>query len=174
MTKPETINILKTRRSVRGYTDKIVPEEVLDMILDAATYAPTSNGNQSPVIVLVKDKETRDELSRLNAKIRGKDFDPYYGAPVIALVLADSSCDSAVVDCCGVVNYILIAAKACGVDSCWIAKEKEMFETEEGKRLLDKWNLPRTLCGVAAAALGYAAGDQPEAAPRKSDYIVKI
>lgn len=174
MTIPETINVLKTRRSVRGYTDKMISEDILDVILDAATYAPTGSGKQSPVIVLVKDKETRDEVSRLNAKMRGTDSDPYYGAPVIALVLADSSRGSVVEDGSGVVNYLMVAAKACGVDSCWIAMEKEMFETEEGKQLLDKWNLPRSLCGVAAAALGYAAGEQPEAAPRKSNYIVKI
>ena len=174
MTTPETIRVLKTRRSVRAYRDEMVPDDVLDVILDAATYAPTGSGKQSPVIVLVKDPETREQVSRLNARMRGTDTDPYYGAPVIALVLADSGRGSAVQDGSGVVNYLMIAAKACGVDSCWIAMEKEMFETEEGKQLLDKWGLPRTLCGIAAAALGYAAGEQPQAAPRKSDYIVKI
>lgn len=174
MTIPETINVLKSRRSIRAYSDEMVPDDVLDAILDAATYAPTGSGKQSPVIVLIKDKQTREEVSRLNAKMRGIDTDPYYGAPVIALVLADSGRGSVVEDGSGVVNYLMLAAKACGVDSCWIAMEKEMFEAEEGKQLLDKWNLPRTLCGVAAAALGYADGEQPEAAPRKSDYIVRI
>lgn len=174
MIVPETIQVLKSRRSIRRYTDEYVPDHVLDEILDAATYAPTGNGNQSPVIVLIKDKETRDEVSKLNAKMRGTDSDPYYGAPIIALVLADSDRGSAVEDGCGVVNYLMVAAKAYGVDSCWIAKEKEMFDTEEGKQLLDRWNLPRTLKGVAAVALGYTDGKQPTAAPRKDGYIVKI
>ena len=81
---------------------------------------------------------------------------------------------AAVTDGSSVVNYLMLAAKACGVDSCWIAHEKELFELEEGKQLLKKWGLPETLCGVAAAALGYAACEQPVAAPRKSDYIKVI
>ena len=170
----DMIQLLKTRRSIRAYTDQMIPDDVLNVILDAATYAPTAGGRQSPVIVLIKDKETRDQVAALNAKTRGSEADPYYGAPVIALVLADDSKGAAVTDGSSVVNYLMLAAKACGVDSCWIAHEKELFELEEGKQLLIKWGLPETLCGVAAAALGYAACEQPVAAPRKSDYIKVI
>ena len=49
-----------------------------------------------------------------------------------------------------------------------------MFDSREGKELLEKWNLPTTLTGVGALALGYIDGDQPEASERKKNYIVKI
>ena len=153
MSMMEVIELMKQRRSVRSYTDEVVSDEVLDTILETATYAPTGGGKQSPVIVAVKDPETRDLISRLNAKVMGGDTDPFYGAPVIVLVLA---------------------AKACGVDSVWVAREKEIFDSEEGKALLKKWGLPDSLRGVGAAALGYHAGEEPEAAPRKEDYIIKI
>ena len=168
------IDVLKNRRSVRAYTDQMVPEDVLDVILEAATYAPTGSGKQSPVIVAIRDKETRDEISRLNAQVMGSKSDPYYGAPVIALVLADGERGSYVEDGTGVLNYLMIAAKACGVDSVWVAREKEIFESEEGKALLKKWGLPETLKGVGSVALGYNAKEEPKAAPRKEDYIVKI
>jgi len=173
MSEKEFINIMKTRRSIRSYSEKTVPDDVLDTILDAATYAPTANGRQAPVIVLVRSESDRARLSALNAKIRGKDADPYYGAPVIALIFADSSIGVNTEDGTGVANYLMLAAKAYGVDSCWIAKEKEMFETDEGKAILSDWGLSDTLRGVCAVALGYAASEQPAAQPRKEGYIVK-
>lgn len=174
MSMTEVIELMKKRRSVRSYTDEVVSDEVLDTILEAATYAPTGSGKQSPIIVAVKDQETRNLLSKLNAKVMGSDTDPYYGAPVIVLVLADGNRGSYIEDGSGVLNYILLAAKACGVDSVWVAREKEIFDSEEGKALLKKWGLPDHLRGVGAAALGYNAGEEPEAAPRKDGYIVKI
>lgn len=174
MSMMEVIELMKKRRSVRSYTDEMVSDEVLDTILETATYAPTGSGKQSPVIVAVKDKETRDYVSSLNAKVMGKDTDPYYGAPVIVIVLADGTRGSYVEDGSGVLNYLMLAAKAQGIDSVWVAREKEIFDSEEGKELLRKWGLPETLRGVGAVALGYNAGAEPEAAPRKEDYIVKI
>ena len=81
------IKAIETRRSVRSFSQKAIPEELLDAVLKAGTYAPTGGGRQSPVIVAVKDAAYRDKIARLNAEVMGKDTDPYYGAPVIILVL---------------------------------------------------------------------------------------
>lgn len=53
----------------------------------------------------------------------------------------------------------------------WVNREREIFDSPDGKALLRAWGLPETLRGVGAIALGYAAGPAPEAAPRKADYI---
>lgn len=74
----QVLEALKTRRSVREYSDQMVEQEQLDAIMEAATYAPTGMGQQSPVIVLVKNKEIRDKISKLNAKVMGRDIDPFY------------------------------------------------------------------------------------------------
>ena len=89
----EMLEAMKNRRSIRSYRkDLMIQEDVLQEILKTATYAPTGGGRQSPVIIAIKDKEMRDHISKLNAQIMGdKDADPFYGAPVIALVLADGS-----------------------------------------------------------------------------------
>lgn len=168
----EVLEVLKNRRSVRNFTDEMVPDEILEKILEAGTYAPTGSGRQSPVIVAVKDRETRDYLSELNAKVAGSSTDPFYGAPIFLVVLASGK--SAVEDGSGVMNYLMLAAKACDVDSVWIAREKEIFESEEGKTLLAKWGLPEDMIGIGGVALGYNAGETPEAAPRKADYILTI
>lgn len=103
-----------------------------------------------------------------------KDADPFYGAPVIALVLADGSRSTWVEDGSNVLCYLMLAAKACGVSSVWVHREKEIFESEEGKKLLKQWGLSENLKGVGAVALGYNTGEEPQAAPRKEDYILEI
>lgn len=110
----------------------------------------------------------------MNAKIMGTDRDPYYSAPVIILVLGDKSVSTYIQDGCLVLENMMLAAHSLGLGSCWINREAEMFDRREGKELLEKWNLPTTLTGVGALALGYIDGDQPEASERKKNYIVKI
>ena len=87
----ETIQNLKTRRCVRAFKPDPVDEALLNEVLEAGTYAPTGGGRQSPVIVAVRDPETIRELSRMNAAVAGSAGDPYYGAPVVLVVLADRS-----------------------------------------------------------------------------------
>ncbi len=170
----ELLELMKSRRSVRGYKPDAVPEEALDAVLEAGTYAPTGGGAQSPVIVAVRDKAVRDNLMALNAKVMGKDTDPYYGAPVVVLVLADGGRNTCVEDGSCVLENMMLAAHAVGLASVWVHREKEIFESPEGKALLKQWGLPETLRGVGSIALGYAAGPLPEAAARKEGYIVKV
>lgn len=165
----EMLTLLKTRRSVRSYLPKPVEEELLDAVLEAGTYAPSARGQQSATIIAVRDKETRDQLMRMNAQVMGVESDPYYGAPVIVLVLGSSVEDGS----CVLVN-MMNAAHSLGLASCWIHREREMFDTEEGKALLKKWGLPETLQGIGSIALGYAAGEAPVPKPRKEGYIVKV
>ena len=80
---------LLTRRSVRKYTDRQVEDEKLDKVLTAGLYAPTGMNNQAPVMVAVRDKATRDKLSRMNAAVMGASGDPFYGAPCVIVVLSD-------------------------------------------------------------------------------------
>lgn len=170
----DVLNVIKTRRSVKAYKPDPVPEEYLDAILEAGTYAPTGRGKQSPVIIAVTTKKYRDEISRLNAKVLGVNADPYYGAPVIILVLADGSVNTFVEDGSCVLENMMIASASLGLGSCWIHREREIFDGEEGKTLLREWNLPQTLRGVGSLALGYALNPAGVRADRKKDYIIKV
>lgn len=73
-----------------------------------------------------------------------------------------------------VLENLMLAAHALGLASCWIHREREVFDSAEGKALLREWGLPETLRGVGAIALGYAAGPEGAAAPRKEGYVVRI
>lgn len=172
--KTEFLDILLTRRSVRAYKPDPVPEALLEEVLRAGTYAPTGGGRQSPVLVAVTDRAARDEISRLNAAVMGKDTDPYYGAPVLVLALADPASSTWVEDASCALENMMLAAHALGLGSVWVHREREIFDSEAGKALLRAWGLPETLRGVGSIALGYASGPAPAPAPRKDGYIVRV
>lgn len=164
---------LLTRRSVRKYSDRPVEDEKLDKVLTAGLYAPTGMNNQAPVLVAVRDKETRDRLSRMNAAVMGASGDPFYGAPCVIVVLSDPERMTWVEDGSLVLGNLMNAAHSLGLGSCWIHRAKECFDTPEGKALLRTWGVPENYRGVGNCILGYAAED-PEAKPRKSGRIIKI
>jgi len=170
----ETIQDLKTRRSCRRYQDKQITDEELDQILEIGTYAPTAMNLQTPVMVVVQDRETLKTLSAMNAAVWGKSIDPFYGAPTAVIVLADRTKKNYVQDGSLVLGNLMNAAHALGVGSCWINRAKEMFDTEEGKAFLKKWGLEGDYAGVGICILGYCAeGGERPAAPRKPDYILR-
>ena len=88
--KQEAMNVLLTRRSVRQYQTRQVSEQEMDQVLQAGLYAPTGKNVQGVELVAVQEKELRDRLAALNKSFWDKDMDPYYGAPTIILVLADT------------------------------------------------------------------------------------
>lgn len=170
----EILTLIKTRRSIRAFKPDAVPQELLDAVLEAGTYAPTGGGRQSPTIVAVMSETYRKQIEKLNAAVMGKDIDPYYGAPVIVLVLADGAANTFVEDASCVLENMMLAAASLGLGSVWIHREREIFDSEEGKALLRQWGLPQTLRGVGSIALGYAAAPAPAPAPRKEGYIVRV
>lgn len=175
MIMKETLLDLKTRRSCRKYKPEQIKEEELLAILKAGTYAPTGMGAQSPIIVAVQDKETRDYLSKLNADIMGTDIDPFYGAPTVLVVLADRARPTRVDDGNLVIGNLLNAAHAVGVDSCYVYRARESFDSAEGKALLDKWGIQGDYEGIGNVILGYGLPEGiKEAAPRKDGYIIRV
>lgn len=170
----ETLNVIKSRRSTRAYKNDHVPEKLLDAVLEAGTFAPSGMNKQSPTIVAVTGDKYRREISALNAAVMGVTSDPYYGAPVVVLVLADSNAGTWVEDGSCVLENMMLAAESLGLATVWVHREREIFDSERGKQLLREWGLPETLRGVGSIALGYAAAPAKPAAPRKDGYIVKV
>ena len=142
----EAMNNLMTRRSVRKFKPDMIPEDVLNRIVKAGTYAPNGYGKQSAIILVVTNKEIRDKLSKMNAKILGWQQDPFYGAPVILVVLADRSVETCVEDGSLVLGNLMNAAHAEGIGSCWIHRARQEFESEEGKELLKSLGIEGGLC----------------------------
>ena len=174
--KQELLKIMKERRSVRSYKkDLMIPEDVLQEILETATYAPTGGGRQSPVIIAVTDKTMRDHIAHLNAKIMGdENADPFYGAPVILVVLANKAIPTHVYDGSLVMGNLMNAAESLGVANIWIHRAKEEFESDFGKNIFADLGIEGEYEGIGHCALGYAVEPAKKAAPRKEDYVYYI
>lgn len=170
----EVLKDLKERRSVRQYLSRPVEQEKLEAILESGLYAPSAMGRQSVAMVLLREKEEIEELSWLNAAVMGADSDPFYGAPAVIVVLADPAATdawNAAADGSLAMGNLMNAAWSLGVASCWINRAKEVFASEQGRALLRRWGLPETLIGVGNCILGYAEGEIPCPAPRRTGRV---
>ena len=170
----EALRVLKERRSCRSYKPDPIPGDVMDRILEAGTYAATGMGKQSPIMIAVTDKGTRDRLSRMNAAVMGAGGDPFYGAPALIVVLANRSVPTYLYDGSLVMGNLMNAAHALGVGSCWIHRAREVFDSEEGKQILQSLGIEGDYEGIGNCILGFAAGEPRAAAPRKEHYIYRI
>ena len=172
----ETLKVLETRRSCRNFKPDMVNEEDLEAIIRAGTYSATGIGKQSPIIIAVTDKEVRDAISDVNRKIGGwpEGFDPFYGAPVILIVLAVRSIPTYIYDGSLVMGNLMNAAESLGVSSIWIHRAKEEFDSEFGKEFLSKLGITGDYEGIGHCALGYAAEPLKAAAPRKENYVYYV
>ena len=169
-----SIELLTKRRSIRKYESRQITDEELDQILLAGTYAPTGMNRQTPVMVAVQDPEVIRMMEIENAKIMGdENLRPFYGAPTVIVVFADSGCYTGFEDACLVMGNLMNAAAAVGAGSCWIHRAKQVFETPVGKELMAKWGLDPKYVGVGNCILGYAAED-PAPKPRKENYFIKV
>lgn len=170
----QVMDAILTRRSIRSYKPDMVPDELLDRIVEAGTYAATGMGAQSPIIVAVTDQNTRDRLSRMNAEIMGTGTDPFYGAPVVLVVLADRNRSTYLYDGSLVMGNMMLAAHDLGLGSCWIHRAKEEFDSPQGKALLKEWGIEGDYEGIGHCIVGYVDGAEPAAKPRKSSYVYHV
>lgn len=163
------LQALKERRSVRKYKADMVPQELIDQVIEAGLYAASGHGEQDSIIVAVTNKEVRDKLSKMGTK-----SDTFYGAPVVLIVLAPKSNKNAIYDASLIMGNLMQAAHAVGLGSCWINRAKEEFTSEEGKQLLKEWGVEGEYEGVGHCILGYADGTVPQAAPRKTNRVFYV
>lgn len=167
----EIINAMLERRSCKSYKSDMVSKGDIERVIEAGLWAANGRGLQTPVIIAVTDKETRDTLSKLNASVMGADGDPFYNAPVVLVVLAPKEHPNRVYDGSLVMGNMMLAAHSMGIDSCWIHRAKEVLEMPEGKEFLKKAGLEGEWEGIGNCVLGYKAAPLKEAAPRKENRV---
>ena len=171
----DALQAMLTRKSIKKYKPDLVPQELIDQIIEAGLNAPSGLNKQAPIILAVTNRQVRDELSKLNA---GKDpffrADPFYGAPVVLVVLADKSVPTYVYDGSLVMENLLLAAHALGFGACWIHRAKETFETPEGKALLKKLGIEGEYEGIGNCIVGYPEGELPKIKPRKENRVYYV
>lgn len=168
------LELIKTRRSCRHYKAEQVSDKELNAVLEAGEYAPTGHGLQDPIIVAVQNNDIKAQLARLNAQIMGVDSNPYYDAPTYLLVFSTKDNPNAFQDGSCVLENMMLAAHALGLGTCWINREYQMFQTEEGKNIMKEIGLKEGLIGIGALSLGYPSREPKPAAERKADWTVIV
>ena len=167
----DVLNKIKTRRSIRKFKSDMIPKEIIDQIIEAGTYAASGMNRQTPIIIAVTNKEMRDKLSKMNAEIMGAETDPFYGAPVVLIVLASKERYTYIYDGSLVMGNLMLAAHELGIGSCWIHRAKEEFESEEGKAILAQLGIEGDYEGIGHCVLGYVDGEYPDILPRKENWV---
>ena len=170
----DALENMMTRKSVKKYKSDPVPKELIDQIIAAGLQAPSGLNKQAPIILAVTNKEIRDKLSADNMK---RDpfhrADPFYGAPVVLVVLADKSAHTYLYDGSLVMENMLLAAHALGLGACWIHRAKETFELPEWQAWLKELGIEGEYEGIGNCVVGYA-DMQPQEKPRKENRVYYV
>ena len=169
----EVLKAIRERRSVRKFKPDMPAKEDIEEILDAGLYAASGMGRQPVITVAITNKEARDRLSDVNRKIGGwpEGFDPFYGAPVIIIVLADKNHPTYKYDGSLVMGNLMLAAHSLGLGSIWIHRAKEEFETPEYKRFLKDLGIEGEWEGIGHCAVGFIDGEAPKPVKRREGRI---
>ncbi|HUT88577.1 MAG TPA: nitroreductase family protein [Thermoguttaceae bacterium] len=158
----DALEAIHTRRSIRRYEEKPVPEEIVEKLLAAAMSAPSANNTQPWHFVVITDRELLDEIPKIN---------PYAkmarGAPLAILVCGDVTLEQVpgywVVDCAAAVENLLLATHALGLGAVWTGVYPRRDRMDGFRGLLD---LPETVAAHSLIVLGYPA----ETLPREDRY----
>lgn len=148
-----TINTIYDRRSIRKYLDKAVNPDLVEEVLRAGLFAPSGYNRQPWEFVVFNEKEIIKEI---------KSMHPYATslatAPVCIMVCGDTEKELSKgfyqVDCSAAIENMLLAAKALGLDTCWMG----IYPWEEVMNAFSqRFQLPQNIEPFALIALGYGA-----------------
>ncbi len=181
------MDIIKSRHSIRKYTEEQISREDLELILEAGNYAPNAGGGQRSMIVAVRNKDLTKKLGIMNlAKFNRGNLagsyvskeqpsviddpdmkDGFYGAPAVAAIFAQGNFLFKTADAFCMAENMILQATELGIASCIISRGEETFDSEEGRRLMKEWGVPDNYVCQCFVILGYIKGEQPQSKPRK-------
>ena len=138
----DTLTCIRTRREIREYLDKPIPEEDLEQILDAGRLAPSSKNSQPWHFVVIRDKDTLRKISNLTPT--GKHIAE---APFAIAILMDCA-KLPEIDGSRATQNMVLAAWSMGIGSCWVTN----FYEDGVKELL---GAPQRMKLVTVMPFGY-------------------
>lgn len=185
------MDIIKARHSIRKYTDEQIKREDLEKILEAGIFAPNAGGGQRSVLVAVHNRELAAHVGKMNmagfdrTRLAGNYVskeqpstidDPtikngFYDAPTVVCVFCQDNFLFKTADAFCMMENMILQATELGIASCMISRGYETFCTQEGRRLMKKWEIPEGYACQGFVILGYIDGEQPHSKPRKPGRI---
>ena len=187
----QLMDIIKSRHSIRKYTNKQIPKEALETIIEAGISAPNAGGRQGTIIVGVHNAELCKEIGIMNmqhfdrSKLLGSYVSKeqpsviddknikngFYDAPSVVCVFAPKDFLFSIPDAFCAAENIVLQATELGISSCIISRAEQTFDNDYGKDLLYKWNIPEHYIARCFVTLGYIDGKQPLSKPINKDRI---
>ncbi|MCK4552208.1 MAG: nitroreductase family protein [Tenericutes bacterium] len=173
----EIVNCILKRRSIRAYSNKIVPEELIKKILECGIYAPTAKNRQKWHFTVITNKERIEEINKLTIEGMEKigiEVDPnhhiFHHAPVVVILSSKLGGYSRVNAGCAVEN-MSIAAESLNLGSCIIGQTRYMYHDADKNDIDRLLKIPENYDHDVSICFGYPSGDRPDAKPRKEDVI---
>lgn len=169
-----SMELLLKRRAVRLYEKKDIPPDILDEILNTAKYAPSALGRQARHFTVIQNRELMSKIVEATERHGGKFVPghvPFYGAPVVVVLSAPESFLYNREDAACAVMTLMLAAKADGLDSCYICSVLPGLNDGEVERTL---KLPAGYAPFGSVCLGYAKGELPKPKPRRTDDVTYL
>ena len=167
------LDLIKGRRSCRNFKPDPVPKPLIDQVIEAGLYAASGKGLQSQIIIAVTNRQLLDELNAINSAFGGGP-DPFYGAPCVLIVAAETSNRSQAYDGALTLGNMMLMAHDLGLGSCWIHRARQEFESDFGRNLLKELGLKGNYEGVGHLALGYPAIPSSFVFPRRPNRVFYI
>lgn len=141
----ETFDAIRSRCSVRDFSDKLIPRELIEKIVEAGSLAPTAR-NESPwEFVAVVDKDRLSQLAGLT------DYGKFIEKSACAIVICSKDTKYYLEDCSAATENILIAIASLGLGACWVAGDKKPY----CQKVLELVKVPAGYKLVSIIALGY-------------------
>ena len=166
---------LLSRHSTRAYLPDYVPEEIVDRVLEAGLHAASGHNSQPWKFIVVRDAETRQKIVDANAEVLNRPgTDPFYGAPVIIIVLAERDNANRVCDGALAIGNMLLEAEDLGMGACWINRARETFDKPEWQEWLKQIGVEGSYEGIGHVALGFEAKEGGHSPRRKEGRVVKL
>jgi len=170
------IQNLLTRRSVRKFTDEVIPKDVLNMILQAGYYAPSGHNMQTWRFYVITQKETINQIKEVTKKAALANKVHFYGFEnpnCLVLITNDSRNINGAQDASCAAENIMLAAWSYGIGSVWLNPLLTLRKEEPAKSLLDKMGVPENHIVYSMVALGYPAAEGSLLAKNK-DVVVWV
>lgn len=166
------INNLLTRRSCRAFTEKPIPKEQLQDILQTAIYAPSGMGLQTWQFTAITSREKIQQLAGLIAAALGRENYNMYNPVVLIIPSNDKESRFGKEDNACALENIFLAAHSYGIGSVWINQLQGISDEPAIRTLLTQFGIPENHIVFGMAALGYPALELPTEVTKKG--IIKI
>lgn len=181
------LDLIKSRRSIRKYTNQQIPTPELELIIESGLWAANAGGGQRSYLVGIQDPNLIEKLGRLNVDCMNRDAligkhvsadqpsiidkpaikSGFYGAPSLVAIfsLYNFGYGEADAYCCA--QNMTLAAHDRGISSCIVARGEQTFDNIFGRDLMKQWSVPDHYAARCFVCLGYNQGPYPKQKPRK-------